>query len=65
MPYGDDTLYGVFVNVGTILDKLSKADPPDDDAKDIEEAKALKAVGFSYGKKGKHTVFSLRVAFSK
>ncbi|VXC46000.1 DUF3352 domain-containing protein [Aeromicrobium sp. 9AM] len=65
MPYGDDTLYGLFVDVGTVLDKLSDANPPDDVAKDIEEAKALKAVGFSYATKGKHTVFSLRVAFSK
>jgi hypothetical protein len=65
MAYGDDTLYGVFVDVGTILDKLSKADPPDDVAEDIDQAKAVKAVGISYGKQGKHTVFSLRVAFSK
>jgi hypothetical protein len=65
MPYGDDTLYGMFVDVGTILDKLSEAGPPDDVAKGIEEAKALKAVGVSYGKKGDHTVFSLRVAFAK
>ena len=65
MPYGDDTLYGVFVDVGTILDKISEADPPDDVAKDIEEAKALRAVGISYGKKDKHTVFSVRVAFAK
>jgi len=65
MPYGDDTLYGVYVNVGTILDKLSKADMSESDAKDLEEAKALKAVGVSYGKKGDHTVFSVRVAFAK
>jgi hypothetical protein len=65
MPYGDDTLYGVFVDVGTILDKLSKADLPKDDAKDIEQAKALRAVGISYAKKDKHTVFSVRVAFAK
>ena len=65
MPYGDDTLSGIFVDVGTILDKLSDANPPDDIAKDIDQAKAVKAVGISYGKKGKHTVFSLRVAFSK
>jgi hypothetical protein len=65
MPYGDDTLYGLFVDVGTILDKLSKADMPKDDAKEIEQAKALRAIGFSYGKKDEHTVFSVRVAFSK
>ena len=65
MPYGDDTLYGLFVDVGTILDKISKADPPDDVAKDIEQAKALRAVGISYAKKDKHTVFSVRVAFAK
>ena len=65
MPYGDDTLYGVFVDVGPILDKLSKADMPKSDAEDIEQAKALRAVGISYAKKDKHTVFSVRVAFSK
>ncbi len=65
MAYGDQTLYGLFVDVGTVLDKLSDADPPDDIAKDIDQAKAVKAVGISYGKEGKHTVFSLRVAFSK
>lgn len=65
MAYGDDTLYGVFVDVGTILDKLSEADMPKADAEDLDQAKAVKAVGLSYGKKDKHTVFSLRVAFSK
>lgn len=65
MPYGDDTLYGLFVDVGAILDKISEADPPDDVAEDIEQAKAVKAVGISYGKKGKHTVFTVRVAFAK
>jgi hypothetical protein len=65
MPYGDDLLYGLFVDVGTILDKISDADPPADVAKDIEEAKALRAVGISYGKKDQHTVFSVRVAFAK
>ena len=65
MPYGDKTLYGVYVDVATVLDKLSKAGPPEDVAKDIEDAKALKAVGLSYGLDGQHTVFSLRVALSK
>lgn len=65
MPYGDDTAYGLFVDVGTILDKLSKANPPDDVAKDIDEAKSLKAIGVSAGKDGKYAVFSLRVAFAK
>jgi hypothetical protein len=65
MPYGDDTAYGLFVNVGAILDKISKADPPEDVAKDIEDAKSVKAVGMSAGKDGKHSVFSLRVSFAK
>jgi hypothetical protein len=65
MPYGDNTLYGVYVDVGKILDKLSKADLSKSDAKDLEDAKALKAVGISYGKQGKHTVFSVRVTFAK
>lgn len=65
MPYGDQTLYGMFVDVGTILDKVSEADPPADVAKDIDQAKAVKAVGISYGKKDEHTVFSVRVAFAK
>ncbi|MEJ7634903.1 DUF3352 domain-containing protein [Aeromicrobium sp.] len=65
MPYGDDTTYGLFVDVGTILDQISKADPPEDISKDIEEAKALKAVGVSAGKKGDHSVFSIRIALKK
>lgn len=65
MPYGDDTLYGLYVDVGTILDKISDADPPADVAEDIDQAKAVKAAGMSVSKKGKHTVFSLRVAFAK
>ncbi|MEV7397840.1 hypothetical protein [Aeromicrobium sp. NPDC092404] len=65
MPYGDDTAFGLFVDVGTILDKLMEADPPDDVAKDIEEARTVKAVGLSGGKDGEHSVFSLRVSFAK
>lgn len=65
MPYGDETLYGVFVDVGTILDKISEADPPADVAEDIDQAKAVKAVGISYGTQDKRSVFSLRVAFAK
>jgi len=65
MPYGDKTLYGIFVDVSTILDEISKADPPKDVADDLDQAKAVKAVGVSYGKDGKHTTFSLRVAFAK
>jgi hypothetical protein len=66
MPYGDDTAYGLYVDVATILDTISKADPPADVAQDIEEARALKAVGLSYGEKDdEHTVFSLRVAFAE
>ena len=65
MPYGDDTVYGLYVDVRTILDKLSKADMSESDAKDLEDAKALNAVGLSAGKQGKHTVFSLRVALAK
>lgn len=65
MPYGDDTIYGMFVDVGTILDKINEADPPAEVAKGIEQAKALKAIGISYGTKDKHSVFSIRVALAK
>jgi hypothetical protein len=65
MPYGDDTVYGMYVDIATILDKVSDANPPDHIAEDIEQAKALKAVGISFGKQGDHSVFSMRVAFAK
>ena len=65
MPYGKDTMYGLYVDLSTILDKISQADPPDDVAEDIEQAKAVKAIGYSMAKQDKHTVFTVRVAFAK
>jgi len=65
MPYGDDTVYGVFVDVATIRQKLKKSNPPEDFVKDLDQVKAVKAVGVSYGTKGKHLVISVRVALAK
>lgn len=64
MPYGDDTVAALFVDVGTILDKLLEADPPDDVRQDLEDGKAVEAVGVSTAIDGDHAKFSLRVSFA-
>ncbi|KAA1380234.1 DUF3352 domain-containing protein [Aeromicrobium fastidiosum] len=64
IPDGDSTSGGVYVNIGTIIDKLLEADPPADVRQDIESAKALSAVGVSTSEQGEdRSLVRLRVAF--
>ena len=64
IPDGDSTSGGVYVNIGTIIDKLLEADPPADVRKDIEAAKALSAVGVSTSvQDDDRSLVRLRVAF--
>lgn len=65
MPYGDKTLNGLFVDVGTILDKLNEANPPDEIAETIEQASKVSAVGLSVGKDDDHSLFSFRLALAE
>lgn len=52
IPDGDGTYGGLFVNVGTILDKLLEAEPPDDIRSTIESARKISAFGISVAKQG-------------
>ncbi len=65
MPFGDNTTQALFVDVNAILDKLIKADPPEELRKEFEDAKFVDAVGFSAGNSDGHARFSLRVNFTK
>lgn len=62
---GDATYGGLFINVGTILDKLLEADPPEEIRSQIESAKAISGVGASVSPKGAdRSLVSLRVGFN-
>ena len=61
MPYGDETLNGLFVNVGAIVDKLLEANPPGGIAEALEQASKVSAFGLSVGKDDDHTLFSVRL----
>jgi hypothetical protein len=63
IPDGDDAVGGFYVDIGTILDKLLEADPPDDVREGIESAKALSAVGASSTTEDDHSLTRLRVSF--
>ncbi|MFI5429905.1 DUF3352 domain-containing protein [Aeromicrobium sp. UC242_57] len=47
IPDGDAAYGGLFINVGTILDKLLEADPPEGIRSQIESAQAVSGVGIS------------------
>lgn len=64
IPHGESSYGGFYVNIGAIIDKVLKADPPEDVAKDLEEAKPLSALGFSVSQAdGDRSLASLRLAF--
>lgn len=64
IPDGDTTYGGAFVNIGTILDKLLEAEPPDDIRDDIESVGKLSAFGVSAAKQGDdRTLTRLRLSF--
>ncbi|MRJ75766.1 DUF3352 domain-containing protein [Aeromicrobium sp. SMF47] len=64
IPDGDEAYAGFYLDVGTILDKVLEADPPEEIRSGIEEAKALSAVGVSVTEKdGNRSLTSLRIAF--
>ncbi len=63
IPDGDDAVGGLYVDIGTVLDKLLEADPPDDVREGIESAKALSAVGASSTTDGDRSLTRLRVSF--
>lgn len=65
MPYGEDAVNGLYVNVGAILDKILEADPPDDVAEDIEEAKAIEAFGMSTALRNDRAVYSIRLLLAE
>lgn len=65
IPDGDAGYGGLFVNVGTILDKLLEAEPPEDIRAEIESAKAVSGLGISVSPKGNdRSLVSLRVGFN-
>jgi len=65
MPYGEDAVNGLYVNVGAILDKVLEADPPDEVAEDMEEAKAIEAFGMSTALRGNRAVYSIRLLLAE
>lgn len=64
MPYGDKTTQAFYLNVGSIIDTLLKADPPAEIRQQIEEFDVVDAVGFSAANVDGHSKFSLRVHFT-
>ncbi|MET0819451.1 MAG: DUF3352 domain-containing protein [Aeromicrobium sp.] len=63
IPDGDEASTGLYVNIGTILDKLLEADPPADVRKNIESVSKLSAVGISSGTQDGRAMTRMRVSF--
>lgn len=63
IPEGGSAFGGFYLDIGTILDKVLQANPPEDVRKDIESAKALSAVGVSSVDSDGSNLTRLRVAF--
>lgn len=64
IPDGDSSYGGVFVNVGTIIDKLIEAEPPADIRADIESVGKISAFGVSAAKQGDdRTLTRVRLSF--
>lgn len=63
IPDGDSTYGGLYVNVGTILEKLLDADPPESIRKEIESLRPLSAIGISASTRDDdRSLFSVRIA---
>jgi hypothetical protein len=63
-PDGDSSYGGFYLNIGAILDKVLKADPPADVRKGIKSASALSAVGISATQKDDdRTLTRMRLSF--
>ncbi|KQX74049.1 DUF3352 domain-containing protein [Aeromicrobium sp. Root472D3] len=58
-----DAVGGLYVDIGTILDRLLEADPPADVRKGIESAKALRALGASSTTDGDRSLTRVRLSF--
>ncbi len=64
IPDGDSAYGGLYVNIGTILDKLLEADPPPDVRSGIEQASSLSALGASVSQQdGDRSLTRLRLSF--
>lgn len=64
IPDGDSAQGGLFINVGTILDKLLEADPPEDIRSEIESAKVISGLGLSTSDQGDdRSLVRLRLGF--
>jgi hypothetical protein len=64
IPDGDGTYGGLYIDIGTILDKVLEADPPADVRKGIESASALSAIGVSASKQDDdRSLTRLRISF--
>ncbi|REK73238.1 hypothetical protein DX116_06645 [Aeromicrobium endophyticum] len=63
IPDGENASAGLYVNIGTIIDKLLEADPPADVRKGIEAASKLSAVGISSGTQDDRAMTRMRVSF--
>ena len=66
VPDADNAFGALYVNIGAILDAISKAGPPPDIAKQIDQVKVLSALGGSVSKKSDHVgQATLRLSFNK
>ncbi|MET1062598.1 MAG: hypothetical protein ABWX71_06855 [Aeromicrobium sp.] len=65
VPDAEGSSSGLFVDIGAIIDALQQADPPDDLAKDLEEASDLSAFGLSVGEDDDHSTLRLRLALTE
>jgi hypothetical protein len=63
IPDGENASAGLYVNIGTIIDKLLDADPPADVRKGLEKASKLSAVGISSGRQDDRAMTRMRVSF--
>ena len=64
IPDGDSASGGFYLDIGTILDKVLEADPPQEVRDVIESASALSAIGVSTGQQdGDRTLTRMRIAF--
>ncbi len=64
MPYGDDTLQGIYVDAAAIIDAVRAADPPPDVKDGLKQVEAISGAGFSVGRISDDRLgFSLRVGF--
>lgn len=66
VPHADTASFATFIDMSTLLNSLTKAGPPPDVARQIDQLKAISAIGFSTSRQSDHVSrISARINFQE